>query len=46
LRTPLEVKAHLNELSGELLEFRETAEALEYRQTLRGVDPKRAGEIR
>jgi hypothetical protein len=35
--TPLEVKKHLGELTGELLEFREMAEALEYRQTLRGV---------
>jgi seryl-tRNA synthetase len=33
--TPLEVKIHLGELTGELLEFREVAEAIEYRQTLR-----------
>ncbi len=33
--TPLEVKAHLGELAGELLEFKEAPEALEYRQTLR-----------
>ena len=31
--TPLEVKTHLGELAGELLEFREAAEAIEYRQT-------------
>jgi hypothetical protein len=31
--TPLEVKAHLGELAGELLEFREVPEAIEYRQT-------------
>ena len=33
--TPLEVKAHLSEFAGELLEFREIPEALEYRQSLR-----------
>lgn len=33
--TPLEVKNHLAELSGELLEFKEVPEALEYRQTVR-----------
>lgn len=33
--TPLEVKAHLGELAGELLEFQELPEALEYRQSLR-----------
>jgi hypothetical protein len=33
--TPLEVKAHLGELAGELLEFQEVPEALEYRQGLR-----------
>jgi hypothetical protein len=32
--TPAEVKAHLSELSGELLEFHELAEAIEYRQSL------------
>jgi len=32
---PAEVKAHLGELAGELLEFQEEPEALEYRQTLR-----------
>jgi len=32
--TPHEVKLHLAELAGELLEFHETAEALEYRQCL------------
>jgi hypothetical protein len=30
--TPLEVKVHLAELAGELLQFQETPEALEYRQ--------------
>jgi hypothetical protein len=33
--TPLEVKAHLSELAGEMLEFQEVPEALEYRQCLR-----------
>ncbi|MCW5689298.1 MAG: DUF4041 domain-containing protein [Pseudolabrys sp.] len=32
--TPTQVKAHLSELAGELLEFQEEPEALEYRQTL------------
>ena len=32
--TPLELRSHLSELTGELLEFREVAEAIEYRQTL------------
>jgi len=32
--TPHEVKLHLAELAGDLLEFHETAEALEYRQCL------------
>ena len=32
--TPLEVKAHLSELAGELLEFQDVADALEYRQSL------------
>jgi hypothetical protein len=32
--TPLEVKKHLSELAGELLEFQDIAEALEYRQCL------------
>lgn len=32
--SPLEVKAHLAELAGELLEFHEVAEALEFRQGL------------
>lgn len=36
MAAPLEVRAHLKELAGELLEFREIAEALEYRQTLQG----------
>jgi len=33
--TPLEAKAHLAQLAGELLEFREVPEAIEYRQTVR-----------
>ncbi|MDH2400156.1 hypothetical protein QCM77_09405 [Bradyrhizobium sp. SSUT18] len=33
--TALEVKAHFGQLTGELLEFREVAEAIEFRQTLR-----------
>jgi len=33
--TPIEVKAHLSELAGELLQFQETPEAVEYRQCLR-----------
>ncbi|MCP2221715.1 DUF4041 domain-containing protein [Bradyrhizobium elkanii] len=33
--TPLEVKTQLGNLTGELLEFREVAEAIEYRQTIR-----------
>ncbi|WP_454642128.1 DUF4041 domain-containing protein [Bradyrhizobium liaoningense] len=37
--TPLQVKTHLNDLTGELLEFTEIAEALEYRQTLHGAHP-------
>lgn len=32
--TPMEVRAHLAELAGELLEFHEVPEALEYRQCL------------
>jgi hypothetical protein len=32
--TPLEVKAHLAELAGELLQFQDIPEALEYRQCL------------
>ena len=36
--TPLEVKAHLMELAGEMLEFTEQPEALEYRQSLRLQD--------
>ena len=32
--TPVEVKVHLATLAGELLEFQEKAEALEYRQCL------------
>jgi hypothetical protein len=33
--TPLEAKAHLSKFAGELLEFNEIPEALEYRQCLR-----------
>jgi len=33
--TPLEVKAHLSDFAGELLQFREVPEAIEYRQGLR-----------
>ena len=33
--TPTEVKQHLSELAGELLEFREVPEALEYRQCMK-----------
>jgi seryl-tRNA synthetase len=36
--TPLEVKAHLAELAGELLEFQDIPEALEYRQCLAGME--------
>ena len=32
--TPLEVKTHLAELAGEMLQFQEIPEALEYRQCL------------
>lgn len=32
--TPVQVKAHLAELAGELLQFQEVAEALEYRQCI------------
>lgn len=35
--TPLQVKTHLGEFTGELLEFQETPEALEYRQSLRSA---------
>jgi hypothetical protein len=35
--TPSEVKAHLSELAGELLQFEEIPEALEYRQCLRAA---------
>src|SRR5512139_3114640 len=31
--TPLDVKAHLAELAGELLQFQDVPEALEYRQS-------------
>ena len=43
--TPLEVKAHLGELAGELLEFKEVPEALEYRRSLHaqaGITPPAA----
>ena len=33
--TPLEAKAHLSDLAGELLEFHETPDAFEYRQSIR-----------
>jgi hypothetical protein len=36
--TPLEVKAHLSELAGELLQFQEVPEAIEYRQCLSARD--------
>lgn len=36
--TPAEAKAHLSELAGELLQFDEMPEALEYRQGLQFVD--------
>jgi len=32
--TPLEVKTHLSELAGELLQFQEVPDAIEYRQCL------------
>jgi hypothetical protein len=35
--TPLEVKAHLGALAGELLQFEEIPEALEYRQCLKAL---------
>ncbi len=38
--TPLEVKAHLAELAGELLQFQDVPEALEYRQSV--VKPEAA----
>lgn len=34
LATPAQVKAHLAELAGELLQFQEVAEALQYRQCI------------
>lgn len=37
--TPSEVKAHLAELAGDLLEYQEVPEALEYRQCLAGARP-------
>ena len=40
--TPVEVKTHLATLAGELLEFQETAEALEYRQCLAQTSAKAA----
>ena len=39
--TPLEVKAHLAELAGELLQFQDMPEALEYRQSV--APPEAAG---
>ena len=38
--TPLEVRVHLAELAGELLQFQETPEALEYRQCLAQALPE------
>ena len=38
--TPLEVKTHLSGLAGEVLEFQELPEALEYRQCLRAARPQ------
>jgi hypothetical protein len=35
--TPQQIRAHLSELTGELLEFQETPEALEYRQSLQAA---------
>jgi hypothetical protein len=43
--TPLDVKSHLGELAGELLEYREVAEALEYRQTLRASSQNARSEL-
>jgi hypothetical protein len=40
--TPSEVKAHLSELAGELLEFKDAPEAMEYRQGLRIAIPQSA----
>jgi hypothetical protein len=40
--TPLEVKAHLGALAGELLQFEELPEALEYRQGLRALSGRRS----
>lgn len=37
--TPLEAKAHLAELAGELLQFQDVPEALEYRASLTRVEP-------
>lgn len=37
--TPLEVKMHLAELAGELLQFQDTPEAVEYRQSLAQTPP-------
>ena len=42
--TPLEVKALLGQFQGELIKFTETAEALEYRQTLRMEASRSAAE--
>jgi len=40
--TPLQVKAHLAELAGELLQSHDLPEALEYRQCLAQVQPRNA----
>ncbi len=42
--TPTEVRAHLSALAGQLLEFHEVAEALEYRQCIGGA-PKPEGSV-
>lgn len=38
--TPLQVKAHLAELAGELLQFHDLPEALEYRQCMAQVETR------
>jgi hypothetical protein len=42
--TPLQVKAHMSDLAGELLEFREMPEAIEYRQTLKLTGAERKSQ--
>lgn len=41
--TPLEVKAHLADLAGELLQFQDTPEALEYRESLTRAQQSQGG---